>query len=190
MVELINTSSDNSLAIDMIYLNYIKLILLRKERLMLEKKLVRSRNKLIQFYKISRVVVTLPLTLLFSKNRLHNEVWGCEKTLPSVCLQYFQLRNNSPKRALINEIIEKKPAKNSGIDMRNCAFWHNNLIYVATSCEVSSKVYVNKGVLKCFSQEKWIPTLHNEHKTYLGEDEFVFNGRRLTYSLVSLTAGK
>ena len=86
--------------------------------------------------------------------------------------------------------LEKKPAKILGIDDRNCASWRNNLIYVVTSCEVSSKVYVNKGVLKCFSQEKWIPTLHNEHKTYLGEDEFVFNGRRLTYSLVSLTAGK
>ena len=37
-----------------------------------------------------------------------------------------------------------------------------------------------------FQSAKVNPTLHNEHKTYLGEDEFIFNGRRLTYFLVSL----
>ena len=50
--------------------------------------------------------------------------------------------------------LEKRPAKILGIDVGNCTSWRDNLIYVATSCEVSSKVYVNKGVLKCFTQEK------------------------------------
>ena len=146
MVELINTSSDNSLAIGIIYFNYVKLILLRKERLMLEKKLVLSRNKFIQFYKISRESQSL---------------YRCRYCFPRIsciikfgavhkpCAQ-FAYNTFSWEMILQRELqsirlnLTKKLQKFLGNDVRNWASWHNNLIYVATSCEVSSKVYVNK----------------------------------------------
>ena len=122
LVKLINTSSNNSLAIDIIYFCYIKLILLHKERLMLEKKLVRSRNKFIQFYKISRESQSL---------------YRCRYCFPRIaciikfgavhkpCAQ-FAYNTFSWEMILQRELqsirlnLEKKLQKFLGNDVRNC----------------------------------------------------------------------